>query len=231
MKRLLQILFFLLTWFNLGATPPFSKVALPNYAVSFHKTTNQNQESEVKIGVSNFARSSILENSFSQKANLQESYVLENRARGGNDRVVSGAGSFSLSFKPTWKSSRIIQTVEGKTTTLIGSYGSDMKYVLQELNYPKSTNFGPKSGEFNLLNVPDDIYVPATFWDDFNKPWLQAATNRGDDIIIMSNKLDNSLLIKDGAKTGFGKEIDFMEDLVSKGQYRYDDALGKYIAN
>jgi len=34
-----------------------------------------------------------------------------------------------------------------------------------------------------------------------------------------------------GAKTGFGKEIDFMEDLVSKGQYRYDDALGKYIAN
>jgi len=93
MKFLLQILFLLFTWFNLSATTAFSKVALPNQTVFFHKTTNQNQESEVKNGVSNFARSGILENSFSQKAVLWESFVLENRAREENVNVVSGAGS------------------------------------------------------------------------------------------------------------------------------------------
>jgi len=81
MKLLLQILLFLLTWFNLSATPVFSKVALPNYPVSFHKTANQNQESEIKIGVDTpiaigVARSGISENSFSQKAGLWESSVL-----------------------------------------------------------------------------------------------------------------------------------------------------------
>jgi len=68
MKLFLQIVPFFFTWFNLSATPAFEKTALPSYAVSLPKTTNQNQESELKIGVSNFARSGILENSFSQKA-------------------------------------------------------------------------------------------------------------------------------------------------------------------
>jgi|GEM_PF-5188039 len=93
MKFLLQILLFFFTWFNLSATPAFSKVALPNHTVFFHKTTNQNQESEVKIGVSNFARNGISENSLAQKSVLRESSVLENRAREGNVNVVSGAGS------------------------------------------------------------------------------------------------------------------------------------------
>jgi len=96
MKFLLQLSLLLFSWFNLSATPVFSKVASPNYAVAFHKTTNQNQESEIKIGVSNFARSGISENLFSQKAVLWESSVLENRAREGNDRVVTGVGKFSL---------------------------------------------------------------------------------------------------------------------------------------
>jgi len=94
MKYLLQILFLLFTWFNLSATPPFSKVALPNYAVSFHKTENQNLESEVKIGISNFARSGISENSFPEKSVLWKSYVLENRAREAKFRGVQGAGNF-----------------------------------------------------------------------------------------------------------------------------------------
>jgi len=96
MKLLLQILFFFLTLFNLSATTTISKVALPNHAVSFSKPTNQNQESEIKIGVSNFARSGISENLFSQKAVLWESSVLENRAREVLRVFVSGAGKFSL---------------------------------------------------------------------------------------------------------------------------------------
>ncbi|MFW5781226.1 MAG: hypothetical protein ACOCXD_01520, partial [Bacteroidota bacterium] len=135
----------------------------------------------------------------------------------------------SLTFSPSWKSSRAIQAVEGRTTTLIGSYGSDMKYVLNELDYPKSTNLGAKDGGFNLLNVPDEFYNPATFWEDFNRPWLKAATDRGDEIVVLSNKSDNSLLMRNGVKTGFGKEIDFMENLVKEGKYKFVEESGKYI--
>jgi len=101
MKFLLQLSLLLFSWFNLSATPVFSKVASPNYAVAFHKTTNQNQESEVKIGVSNFAKSGILENEFSQKAIFLESYVLENRAREISRVVVSGAGSLVRGINKT----------------------------------------------------------------------------------------------------------------------------------
>jgi len=93
MKLLLQLSLLLFSWFNLSATTAFSKVALPNHTVFFHKTTNQNQESEVKNGVCNFARSGILENSFSQNAMFWKKSVLENRAREANVGVVKGAGS------------------------------------------------------------------------------------------------------------------------------------------
>jgi hypothetical protein len=42
-----------------NATPVFAKVALPNYEFSFTKIENQKLESEVKIGVVNFARNGI----------------------------------------------------------------------------------------------------------------------------------------------------------------------------
>jgi len=106
MKLLLQILFSFTIWFNLSATPAFSKVAFPSYAVSFPKADNQNQESDIKIGVCNFARSGISascrtqsENSFSQKAVLWESYVLENRARETDVWGVKGAGKLGLLSK------------------------------------------------------------------------------------------------------------------------------------
>jgi len=94
MRLLLQIFFLFIIWFTntVIATPTCQKVDLSSYKLSFPKADNQNQESEVKIGVSNFARSNILENSLYQKANLQESYVLENRTCEGNVGVVQGAG-------------------------------------------------------------------------------------------------------------------------------------------
>lgn len=66
MKLILQILFLLLSWFvNLvSATPVFTKVVLPSYKLSFSNTENEKEESIIKIGIQNFARSGI-ENQFS----------------------------------------------------------------------------------------------------------------------------------------------------------------------
>jgi len=72
MKFLLQIFLLFIIWFTntVNATPVFTRVACPSCQLLVSKAENHKQESEVKIGVSNFARSNISENEFSQKAVL-----------------------------------------------------------------------------------------------------------------------------------------------------------------
>lgn len=137
----------------------------------------------------------------------------------------------ALKLNPSWLPKRIITTKPNETVTLIGNYMKDTRRMLSELNYPKNTNFGAKQGDFNLLNVPEkDIKSFSTFWEDFNQPWLKQATDRGDDVVIMSDKFDQKLLYKStGEITGFGKEIQFMDNLVKKGVYRFIREEGKYI--
>lgn len=136
-----------------------------------------------------------------------------------------------LKLKPSWLPERIIATKSKKTVTLLGNYIKDTKNVLTELNYPKSINFSAKEGEFNLLNVPDEkIKNFSTFWEDFNQPWLKQATDRGDEIVILSDKFSQDLLYKSsGEITGFGKEIEFMDNLVKEGVYKFIKEEGKYI--
>lgn len=85
MKLLFQILFILLTWFtNLtNATPLFTKAVIPSNEFSFSKTENVKEESVVKIGVQNFARSDIDENLFSLKSTSRVSYALFGASRAG----------------------------------------------------------------------------------------------------------------------------------------------------
>jgi predicted Zn-dependent protease len=85
MKLFLQILFFLFSWFTIqvSATPVFTKLALTNYEFTFSKTENVKEESVVKIGVKNFARSEIHKNSISQKNTSKVSYVFVGASRAG----------------------------------------------------------------------------------------------------------------------------------------------------
>jgi hypothetical protein len=72
LKPFFQILFLFLTWFtSLRATPVFTKVVLPSYDSdsyrnSFSKTENVKEESVIKIGEQNFARSGIEEQNFNE---------------------------------------------------------------------------------------------------------------------------------------------------------------------
>ncbi len=60
MKLLLQILFFILSWFASNATSAFTKAVLPSYDSdsyrnSFSKIENVKEESVIKIVENNFA--------------------------------------------------------------------------------------------------------------------------------------------------------------------------------
>ncbi len=114
----------------------------------------------------------------------------------------------------------------GKTTTILGRYGSDTGNIIKELDLPKTTDFSENPGGFNLLNTPDDLYTklgPEGFWNDYNKPFLDAAISRGDEILMSTPINNNTLYTQSGELTGYGREYYY---LISKG-YEYVD--GKMI--
>jgi hypothetical protein len=161
MKLFLQIFLFIFTWFSSNATPPLPKVGLPNYAFSFSKVENQNHESEVKIGIQNFARSGIQENSFSQKAIFWESCVLENRAREELWGFVNAAGGyfktleeFALTFD---KAGSISQSIKQQAFNF---YKAEDWNALENLFKNNNINssgviWPPANGGYNIVdNVP-----------------------------------------------------------------------------
>ena len=98
-------------------------------------------------------------------------------------RATPTAGGRTLSYQAS--SGVALTSVEGRTTTILGSYANDMQYVVGELGNVKSLDFGPRSGGFNVLNVPDSLYqTPRQFFDSYNGPWLQNAVVRNDNILM-----------------------------------------------
>jgi filamentous hemagglutinin len=122
-----------------------------------------------------------------------------------------------------------IQPVPGRTTTVLGSYVTDTDSIINsQLGYPKTTNFGAKPGGFNVLNVPDEMYKsPDQFWAEINKPFLDAAIARGDEIYLATKPTESALnrALPDGnlVRTGFGREYDYLN---SRG-YTYDPLTNK----
>lgn len=118
-----------------------------------------------------------------------------------------------------------------RSTTVLGRFGADTEPIINELGVPKSTDFSGRQGGFNLLNVPEELYQqtpsrPALtsqeFWEQYNKPFLDEAINRGD-AIAMATRPEPSQLV-DAAKgklTGFGREYYYLK---SKG-YTYNPSL------
>ena len=123
----------------------------------------------------------------------------------------------------------VLKVNPDKTTTVLGNYDKDMKNILEETNYPKNLDFEAKKGGFNVLNTPDKLFkIPKQFWDDYNKPFLDKAIKRGDDIVF-ATKPDPALFyrIVDGVKTetGFGREYNYLK---LKG-YKFDSVTSKMI--
>jgi len=132
-----------------------------------------------------------------------------------------------------------------------GSIISDTKNALEDIDFPlaSASNFKSLSKDgFKMLNTPGEFYQNSNqFWDQFNKVWLNDLASNKADIIILSDKSNGLLKYtwkKDALtgeavydllpgtnqriKTGFGREIEFMEDLVSKGKYQWDNINGLY---
>jgi hypothetical protein len=128
----------------------------------------------------------------------------------------------------------VIRANPDKTTTVLGTYVDDTNSIINsQLSLPRSTviDAPTQPGAFNLLNTPNSVYGKLgadNFWNDVNKPFIDAAIQRGDDIYLATDPnvwgaLNRRLPDGSVVRTGFGREYDY---LTSKG-YIYDSSTGK----
>ena len=116
----------------------------------------------------------------------------------------------------------------GRTTTVLGSYHKDMKHIIDELEPPRSSDFGPKKGDFNILNVDTDL-SGKKFFDTYNRDYLDRAIERNDRI-YMATKPEGGVLRKlnENKKyelSNFGREYLYLQ----KRGYVYDPTTSEMV--
>lgn len=150
------------------------------------------------------------------------------------------------SISGSWSSGAVIRSTDGKTTTILGSfravdrYGvvyNDMPQIYAHFGNLKNADFSGKPNGFNLLNVNDAYYEPGVFFEKYNRPWLENAIARGDEIYAASDPMNPLFIYKNdkgvfelndnGEKmlTGFGKEC----KILYENKYKYIAATRKFV--
>lgn len=153
-------------------------------------------------------------------------------------QAINSVTRSSFSHLPT--SGAVLNGTEDLGTFLVGSYGSDLQFILKQLGYEKLDDVlvmesrypfkVPNGQKFNLLDVSDDIYnkamVKGGFFTHVNSKWVDAAVAQKAEVVIMSKNeyLYNSIRNEYGEiigkeLSGFGKEIHRFE---WKHGYRFD---------
>ena len=146
------------------------------------------------------------------------------KAKVNNNFYAEGASSAPAGLNT---SAGVIAANPDKTTTVLGRWSPDMKNVIGDtpsasagqLNpgsaLAKTDDFGAKPGGFNVLNVPKSVEDAAgtQFFEKVNKPFLDEAIKRGDDVAlgtIPGVKKDVIELETGALKGNFAKELDYL---------------------
>lgn len=117
----------------------------------------------------------------------------------------------------------------GRITAVLGRYSNDMQSLAYALGNRKPMDFRAKPGGFNVMNVWDKATRSVDFWEEYNRPFLDAANARRD-IFMMATRPDWSQLTHVGGDgkvrlSGFGREYLYLR----QNGYRYDAALGQMV--
>ena len=235
MKFLLQISFFLLTWFiNLNATPVFAKIILPSYELSFSKTENLKEESITKIGIQNFARSGISKKSDLLNATSRENYVLEeSRARMGGE-VLQGAGE-ALSFSKTIEFGGNVFYIEGQKLNILGKVSpSNGSLGTTELIFQAPSGIKPNivvlstpmTAQQKAMSVLDGI---EDYWQVTNIGHIDAITlNNGSIRFIHDPRVyDNYWITVADLPNSNATQIAFKQKCINEGLIKFKSFLGR----
>ena len=110
----------------------------------------------------------------------------------------------------------IIAPNPDKTTTVLGRWNPDMQSTIEgQMQAVKSEDFGARPGGFNVLNVSKAIEdeAGAQFFEKVNKPFLDEALMRKDDIVLATVPAQKKEIIdlQSGQLLGnYAKELDYL---------------------
>lgn len=63
-----------------------------------------------------------------------------------------------------------------------------------------------------MLNTPNNYYITAEqFWNEYNKPFLDAAIDRGDKFIMATPINDKTIYTATNQLTGYGREYKYLK--------------------
>ncbi len=123
-----------------------------------------------------------------------------------------------LSFVPS-TGERIVAN-PNKTTTILGRWNPDMENIKPLMgadDFNVGTEFGrvtQNKGGYNFLDVPDPIFKAAgdNFFEGYNKPWLDQAITRGDDIVLTTKPASRfDIMTPDGTLKGsYARELEHL---------------------
>jgi len=121
-------------------------------------------------------------------------------------KVLSGVVTKQLSI-----GGKTITLSTTKVNSLLGRFRPDVANLFNELGSFKNVGLGETKGGINILNKPDFYYNADTWWNAYNKPWLDKAINRGDDIYLATIPQKADDIIKDGKLLGaYAQELDHL---------------------
>ncbi|HET6226689.1 MAG TPA: CdiA family toxin C-terminal domain-containing protein, partial [Bacteroidia bacterium] len=107
---------------------------------------------------------------------------------------------------------KAVTTNTSKVSTILGRFRPDIQGLFNELGSYKNVGLGEVKGGINMLNKPDQYYEVATWWNAYNKPWLDAAIQRGDDIYLATipQKAEQLLDASGNLSGAYAQELDYL---------------------
>ncbi|MGE0569390.1 MAG: hypothetical protein AB7O73_15730, partial [Bacteroidia bacterium] len=106
---------------------------------------------------------------------------------------------------------KIVSLNNSTVNTILGKFRPDIASLFDELGSFKNVGLGETKGGINILNKPDYYYDPITWWSAYNKPWLDKAIGRGDNIYLATIPTKADEIIKNGKLLGaYAEELNHL---------------------
>lgn len=180
---------------------------------------------------------------FPLTSNSTENETLNIKLSYKTDRLISGNVKQPVALIGVYK-----KFINNKDTI------QDIHQSIAYLKFPQMDTLAFKTHSykgFKILNLSNDVYKTDTqFWEQYNLPWLEYLTNNKTTIYVLSDSAIDQLkyqfsdlypfgpfvfryfnATKQLIRTGFGKEIEYLDGLIKKGTYTWNEQLGAYEAN
>jgi hypothetical protein len=124
-------------------------------------------------------------------------------------KVLSGVTPRSITVK-----GEAVTLSRTRPNTFLGRFRPDIQAMFEEFGSYKNVGLGEKAGGIHILNKPDFYGDGVSWWDAYNKPWLEEVIKRQDNIILATIPGKADEIIVNGKLLGaYAQELNFLSQV------------------